>query len=51
MPYVKQSFILPYAMPAFLCLKRVLGVSVSEAQRLIDKGKVFLWGRHFAREE
>lgn len=44
MPYVKQSFPLPYAMPAFLCLKRVLGVSVAEAQRLIDKGRVFYQG-------
>ncbi len=41
MPFVSRAFILDSGMPAFVFVKRTLGCCMRQAQRVIDKGRLY----------
>ena len=48
MPFVKESFIVPRKMPAFLFVMKEFKCTQGEAQRLIAKGRLIIGGEsHF----
>jgi 23S rRNA pseudouridine1911/1915/1917 synthase len=44
MPFVKEKFLVPEPMPAFIFIMRTFGFSQAEAQRLICKGRLLING-------
>ena len=44
MPFVKEKFVVPEPMPAFVFIMRTFGFSQAEAQRLICKGRLLMDG-------
>ena len=44
MPFVKEEFFLDESVKAFIFVMREFGVSMSQAQRMIDRGRVLLDG-------
>ncbi len=50
MPFVKQQFYVAYPTKANLFLQNTLHLSVKNAQKMIDKGRVFMEGKAFLQK-